>query len=77
MKDILHPQLLSKFGPKIRKSLVIGTCPKNLYYQKRHFGPLGVNYFWTFESLELIIVIRRKKWSSGNKAKHQEINTNI
>jgi len=21
---------------------VIGTCPKNLYCQKRHLGPLGV-----------------------------------
>jgi len=43
MKDIPHPQLLSKFGPKSWKSLVAGTCSKNLYYQKRHFGPLGVN----------------------------------
>jgi len=43
MKDIPHPQLLSKFGPKTWKSPVTSTCPKNLYYQKRHLGPLGVN----------------------------------
>jgi len=42
MKDIPRPQLLSKFGPKSWKSLVTGTCPKNLYYPKRHLGPLGV-----------------------------------
>jgi len=42
MKDIPRPQLLLKFGPETWKSLVTGTCPKNLYYQKRHLGPLGV-----------------------------------
>jgi len=43
MKDIPCPQLLLKFGPKIWKSLVTRTCQKNLYCQKRHLGPLGVN----------------------------------
>jgi len=43
MKDIPRPQLLSKFEPKTWKSLVTSTCPKNLYYPKRHLGPLGVN----------------------------------
>jgi len=42
MKDIPRPQLLLKFGPETWKSLVTGTCPKNLYCQKRHLGPLGV-----------------------------------
>jgi len=42
MKDIPRPQLLSKFGRKTWKSLGTGTYPKNLYYQKRDLGPLGV-----------------------------------
>jgi len=42
MKDIPCRQLPLKFGPKPWKSLVTHTCPKNLYCQKRHLGPLGV-----------------------------------
>jgi len=43
MKDIPHPQLPSKFGPKTWKSLLTGTCPNNLYCQKKHLGSLEVN----------------------------------
>jgi len=49
MKDIPRLQLLSKFGPKSWKSLVLGTCPKNLYYQKRHLGPLGVKFIFAIK----------------------------
>jgi len=44
MKDTPCPHLLLKFQPKICKSPTTRTCPKFLYCQKVHAGPLGVNY---------------------------------
>jgi len=44
MKDTPRPHILSKFQPKTRKFLVVGTCPKSLYSQKTQSGPLGVKH---------------------------------
>jgi len=62
IKDIPCPQLLSKFGPKTWKYLVIGTYLKKLYCPKRHLGPLGVKIPKKSQNKEFNIVGGSFSW---------------
>jgi len=68
MKDIPPPHLLLKFQTKICKSLVTRTCPKFLYSQKMHAGPLGVK---TLKKTKTEFIPRRTQGQNQQMAECQ------